>query len=307
MVVQKAERPVSEVVQHHLFRLMDLYSLHIRPLTREELDIAVEWAASEGWNPGLNDADVFWETDPEGFVGVELNGELIASGSIVSYNGQYGFMGFFIVKPELRSQGIGTKLWFHRRDLLRSRLNPDAAIGMDGVFDMQDWYAKGGFNFSHRNLRMQGKAQPGLMADQVVPIPDIPFDHLREYDEKRFGFDRATFTRAWVNMPDSTAFAYVEENYIQGYGLIRRCREGYKIGPLFAEHAEAAEALFQALSSQVVGKPINLDVPEINAAAMGLAERHGLTEVFGCARMYHGKAPRIDWNKIFGVTTFELG
>ena len=52
---------------------------------------------------------------------------------------------------------------------------------------------------------------------------------------------------------------------------------------------------------------INLDVPEINTSAMGLAKRHGLSEVFGCARMYYGEAPNIDWNKIFGITTFELG
>ena len=145
------------------------------------------------------------------------------------------------------------------------------------------------------------------MANQIVHISDVPFDHLREYDEHRFGFDRATFTRAWIHMPESTTFVYVEEDHIQGYGVIRKCREGYKIGPLFADNPEAAEALFQALSSQVVGKSINLDVPEINTSAMGLAERHGLTEVFGCARMYYGDAPKIDWNKIYGITTFELG
>ena len=145
------------------------------------------------------------------------------------------------------------------------------------------------------------------MADGIVHFSEIPFDHLNEYDAQRFGFARATFTRAWVHMPESTTFAYLKEDFLQGYGVIRKCREGYKIGPLFADHAEAAEALFQALCSQVVGKPINLDVPENNAAAMGLAERHGMSEVFGCARMYYGEAPHIDWNKVFGITTFELG
>ena len=59
---------------------MTLDHLRIRPLTREEFDIAVEWAANEGWNPGLHDADVFWKTDPEGYVGAELDGELVATG-----------------------------------------------------------------------------------------------------------------------------------------------------------------------------------------------------------------------------------
>ena len=36
---------------------MDLSQLKIRPLTREEFDVAVEWAAAEGWNPGLHDTE----------------------------------------------------------------------------------------------------------------------------------------------------------------------------------------------------------------------------------------------------------
>ncbi len=44
-----------------------------------------------------------------------------------------------------------------------------------------------------------------------------------------------------------------------------------------------------------------------NDAALALATRHGLVEVFGCTRMYHGDAPSLPWNGIYGVSTFELG
>jgi hypothetical protein len=55
--------------------------------TRDDLDIAVKWAAVEGWNPGLGDADAFWTTDPNGFVCAERADEVIATGSVVSYGG----------------------------------------------------------------------------------------------------------------------------------------------------------------------------------------------------------------------------
>ena len=42
-------------------------------------------------------------------------------------------------------------------------------------------------------------------------------------------------------------------------------------------------------------------------AAMALVQRHGMVEVFGCARMYLGKLPAVANERIFGVTTFELG
>jgi hypothetical protein len=33
-------------------------------MTQPELRIAVDWAADEGWNPGLNDAACFYAADP---------------------------------------------------------------------------------------------------------------------------------------------------------------------------------------------------------------------------------------------------
>lgn len=50
--------------------------MHIRRMTRDELDTLIEWAAREGWNPGLDDAEAFWNADPDGFVAAELNGEM---------------------------------------------------------------------------------------------------------------------------------------------------------------------------------------------------------------------------------------
>jgi hypothetical protein len=50
-----------------------------------------------------------------------------------------------------------------------------------------------------------------------------------------------------------------------------------------------------------------LDAPENNPAAMKFVQEHGMKEVFGCARMYLGPAPDLAHERIFGVTTFELG
>src|SRR3989344_3891679 len=206
----------------------------VRNMTREEFDIAVSWAAKEGWNPGLHDAGVFWDTDPKGFIVLEEDGEMIGSGSIVSYDGNFGFMGFFIVKPEYRGKGLGTDLWFYRRDALLKRLKKDSAIGMDGVFDMQPFYTKGGFKFSHRDLRMESTAQVEQYDDsRVTKIDPKDFNLIADFDKKHFGFDRRSFLKAWVFMEDSQAFKYTEGTEIKGYGVVRKCQKGYKIGPLF--------------------------------------------------------------------------
>ncbi len=282
-------------------------ALVLRGMTRAELDTLVEWAAGEGWNPGLGDAEIFWDTDPKGFVAAESGGELIGGGSIVSYGGRFGFMGFFIIRPDLRGRGLGERLWLFRRDLLRSRLAAPAVIGMDGVFNMQPFYARGGFTFANRDLRFEGVGAAAAPDAALVDLKTVPFADVARYDALHFPAPRDGFLKAWIAQPRGRALGVVRRGALHGYGVIRACRRGFKIGPLFAGDAETAEMLFRGLGDFAAGEPIFLDVPENNPHAMALARRHELREVFGCARMYYGPAPALPIGEIFGVTTFELG
>ena len=85
-------------------------ALAFRPMRRDEVDLLVDWAAREGWNPGLHDAGLFWATDPDAFLAAEVDGELIGGGAITAYGDAFGFMGFFIVRPEHRRKGLGDAL-----------------------------------------------------------------------------------------------------------------------------------------------------------------------------------------------------
>jgi GNAT superfamily N-acetyltransferase len=278
-----------------------------RQATRDEFNLAISWAADEGWNPGLADADIFWETDPSGFVCAEREGEVIATGSIVNYGNAFGFMGFFIVRPNLRGQGIGRDYWYWLRDTLRKRLTPDAAIGMDGVFNMQPFYAKSGFKFTHRNLRMEGIGQARAVDASLTDLNELPFETISAYDQQHFGFERTVFLKSWSQPKGGLALGILKNSALSGMGIIRPCLNGFKVGPLFADDPDTAEQIFRALSNHAAGQPLFLDIPENNPTAVALAERHGLKEVFGCARMYHGPAPALPWNQIYGITTFELG
>lgn len=286
--------------------------LVIRQMTRAELDLLVGWAAEEGWNPGLHDAELFWATDPGAFVAAELDGELVGGGAITCYGGEFGFMGFFIVRPEFRGHGFGDTLWHARRDRLLARLRPGASIGMDGVFAMQDYYAKGGFVFSHRNLRFRTeipeKPLPLSVGEEGIALLEkVPFEQLLDYDRSCFPASRPVFLEKWIAQPDARALGCLRDDELVGYGVVRRCQEGCKIGPLFANDLQAAEALYSHLSAFAAGGPLFLDVPENNPSAMAMVQQHGMQEVFGCARMYLGPLPAVAEERVFGVTTFELG
>ena len=54
----------------------------VRTMTRPELDVAVDWAAAQGCNPGLHDANCFHAADPEGFLIGLLEDEPVATISV---------------------------------------------------------------------------------------------------------------------------------------------------------------------------------------------------------------------------------
>ncbi|MGL6282691.1 MAG: GNAT family N-acetyltransferase [Microcoleaceae cyanobacterium] len=83
----------------------------VRRMTRSELNIVISWAETEGWNPGRDDADTFYNTDPQGFFVGVLNQEVIGAISAVAYDQFYGFIGFYLVKPEYRGRGYGYAIW----------------------------------------------------------------------------------------------------------------------------------------------------------------------------------------------------
>jgi hypothetical protein len=118
---------------------------------------------------------------------------------------------------------------------------------------------------------------------------------------------RPSFLRRWIRQPQGAAFGVQGKQRLEGYGVLRACRRGFKIGPLFADDPHIAGSLLQGLASRVPGQPIFLDTPEANPAAIELAKRHGMEPVFETARMYTKGSPAGRIDRCFGVTTFELG
>lgn len=270
-------------------------------MTKAEVGTAVDWAEREGWNPGLSDGDCYYAVDPKAFYAVLLEDRLIGSFSIMAYSDNFAFGGFYILEPEYRGQRIGLSIQEHA-----DRLAAPYNFGIDGVFEMQDRYADHGFIFSHRNIRYEGVGG-GVRPPGLVDIGSVPFDDLVRYDARHFPAKRPAFLRHWLAQPGATALAVVEDGKIRGYGQVRPCRRGAKIGPLFADTPEIAERIYAGLAAAVPGEPLFLDVPEPNSEGVALAERHGMVPVFGTARMYTKEIPDLPLDECYGVTSFETG
>jgi hypothetical protein len=278
--------------------------LTIRTMRPDEIAIAVDWAAAEGWNPGRGDAACFVTVDPDGFLLGELDGKPAATISCVNYDDAFAFLGFYIVRPDLRGCGHGLAIWNAAIAHAGSRV-----IGLDGVVAQQGNYKKSGFRLAYANVRYGGSVAPTALAVArgVVALGDVPLAAVEADDATVFPASRTAFLRCWVEASGHVGRALVRDGRLAAWGVIRPCRTGHKIGPLIADDRAAAEAVLAALVAGAGGGEIFLDVPGVNRDAVALAESLGLAPVFETARMYTGTIRPVRLERVFGVTTFELG
>jgi GNAT superfamily N-acetyltransferase len=276
-------------------------SFDVRTLTLDEVRDLIGWASQEGWNPGLADANAFHAADPDGFIGSFEGGALAAAISAVRYSPAFGFIGLFIVRPDRRGHGLGRAVW----QAGISRL-AGATIGLDGVQEQQANYRRQGFVPAYRTIRYAGEAPVGPLDPQVRPLPAEQAASVAEIDRRCFPAERGAFLADWLKAPHRT-FVHADGPRVNGYATLRQCRDGYKIGPLFAGDVDVARGLVHAAAATVPGQRIAIDVPEHNQPAVELVRALDWVPIFETLRMYRGSAPRLSDAEVFGITTLELG
>ncbi|MFG2334337.1 GNAT family N-acetyltransferase [Streptomyces sp. NPDC048604] len=285
---------------------MQQSALEITRASLADWEVVREWAAAEGWNPGLDDASAFFAQDPEGFFLGRLDGDPVSAISVVNYGDAYAFLGFYLVRPDQRGKGHGLATW--RAALAHAG---DRTVGLDGVPDQQDNYRRSGFALAHRTARWVGEAPaPAEPAPDVVPAAVLGAAALRAYDSACYPAERPRFLERWLTTPGHRALARVVDGRPTGYGVVRPAEDEARIGPLFADTPADAAVLLDALAAEAaaLGAPrIAIDVPESNAPATALATSRGLTPTFETARMYTGPIRPMTHARIYGITTLELG
>ena len=276
--------------------------IRIERMRLGDLETALDWAAAEGWNPGLDDAAAFLAADPEGFLMGWLGAEPVACISVVRHSATFGFLGLYICRPAWRGRGFGWVLWQAGLAHLGDR-----TVGLDGVLAQQANYRESGFVLARRTVRYQG-VLGGTASGTIVPVGPAMLPELLALDRVASGVDRPGYLGTWfTDAASRRTLVSVTDGRITGVGTVRTCREGLKVGPLLAEGAAEAEAMLGALAGRLPGQALSVDVPETNAAAVSLMRRLGLRPVFETARMYRDAPPEGWVDAVFGEATLELG
>ncbi len=279
-------------------------SYHIQVANANQIKLMINWARLEGWNPGLKDEILFPLVDPAGFFIGLLDNKPINAISNVKYSNDFSFLGLYIVEPSYRHQGFGYQIWQHAL-----KCSGNANCGLDGVASEQVNYIKSGFKLAHRNIRYKFINQIfNYRQNNLILANRVSVDQILNYDKSFFPASRKNFLPSWVNSDKAESLLYQDNNQILGYGVIRRCYEGYKIGPLFANSIKIAESILYGLCSMIkLNELIYLDTPELNLQAKQLVESLGMQMIIETSRMYNKYIPDISLNRTCGITSFEIG
>ncbi|MET9433956.1 GNAT family N-acetyltransferase [Streptomyces sp. NPDC006551] len=280
--------------------------LQVSPATLDDWALVRTWAADEGWNPGVSDAAAFFAQDPEGFFLGRVDGEPVSAISVVNYDDRYAFLGFYLVRPDRRGLGHGLATW--RAALAHAG---DRTVGLDGVPAQQANYRRSGFSTAYRTARYVGEIPvTAAVAPDVVPAARVDPAAIAAYDDACHPAGRPRFLAPWLTTPGHRALARIVDGRPTGYGVVRPAQEEARVGPLFADTPADAAALLDALAAEARAfgsRRIAVDMPEANPAAARLARERGLEPTFETARMYTGPIRPVAHERIFGVTTLELG
>lgn len=269
-------------------------------LTLQEVERLVDWAAGEGWNPELGDAAAFRAADAEGFIGAFVDGEMVAGISAVAHGERFGFIGLYICHPKRRGEGHGKAVWDAGMARLGNRI-----IGLDGVVEQQANYRRMGFEPDYETIRYSGDAAGLTPGGDIRPLTHDLIADVLAYDRGCFRAPRPAFLEGWLQPPRIARVA-TNSRGVCGYGVARQCREGFKVGPLFADDTEIALQLLAALADQISGT-LHIDVPAANGAFIATLQAAGLSPGFSTTRMYRGGTPGNAQARVFGITTLELG
>ncbi len=271
-----------------------------RTATLGEIELMLDWAADEGWNPGLADARAFQEADPQGFFVAEAEGQPVAAISVVNHSPQMAFLGLYICRPDYRGRGIGYALWTHALNHAGAR-----TVGLDGVPAQEANYAKSGFGLAGRTRRLEGALDRSDTPPPLATVADL--EAIARLDRAANGYDRPAFLAAWTAQSDSrkTVLTRTPQG-ITGFATARLCRGGCKIGPIVAPTVDEALTLARQAASALGRTSVVIDTPD---APQGLGQRlqdMGFEESFATARMYRGPAP---WPgpTLQAIATMELG
>lgn len=284
-------------------------ALAVDSLTRADVPDAMGLSRQAGWNQVPADWHRLLDLEPAGCFAGRVDGDLVATGTLVTYDDAVGWIGMVLVDEDHRRQGYGTAMFDRVLGYADER---GVAAGLDATDAGREVYRKRDFVDVTPIERWCGElsaadapVEPSTSHVGVVSADDGDrVDAVCEFDQRAVGVDRSELVRHLLGEDGTTILTAGEE--VRGYATVRPGREHDHLGPLVASSRADAEALV-AGAADVVERSVLVDVLDVEFAESVLEPR-GMEPQRRLTRMVADEPePLLVGEAVRAAAAFELG
>lgn len=278
--------------------------MRIRRLDRDDLDAAFALSTQAGWNQLRPDWRRLLDLYPEGCFGGTVDGDLVATTTVATYDGAVSWIGMVLVDEAHRRQGYGSAIFEHA---LAETLDADVpVVGLDATDFGRPLYRESGFLDAAPIARWCGELDavaPPTGVDELGPgRADV-----HDLDRRVCGVDRSELLDALLAETGTAGFVREADGTVRGYAILRPGRDHWQLGPVVADRRADAEQLLGAAAAHlgtdtVLVDAVRTDDTDELLSAAGLEVQRTLS------RMYRGSEELALWDDaVWAAAGFELG
>ena len=267
----------------------------LRLLSAKDIAAAVELSAQAGWNQTGEDWRMLLDLAPEGCLAMEVDGELAATTTLLSYGRRLAWIGMVLTKLQYRGRGMA-------RRLLTQALAQADQVGIETVkLDATDQgtalYEKLGFRSEQTVERW---SRPGSVDAPGFRSNAHPSEEWRGADFQAFGADRSQLLEmlARRNPPFSA---------VRSYLFTRPGRQTAYLGPCVCDTPETARTLIERALETAASSGWSWDLLPQNTSAVAIAQDLAFAPRRRLLRMVRGKDLHGKEDATYAIAGFELG
>lgn len=267
----------------------------LRLMRTSDLAEAFELSAAAGWNQTLEDWRMLLDISPHGCFGIEIDGALAATTTVVCYQKQLAWIGMVLTKNEYRGRGFARNLLAYALEYVDSF--DIKTIKLDATEQGKPIYEKFGF---HEEQPVERWSRQGGASTISSASESSLNSSLLDLDRQAFVADRGLLLKTLTGR--SSAY-----QTSAGFLFTRPGRATHYLGPCVASDLTAARKLITERLSEAQDASWSWDLLPENSDAAALAKEFGFSSQRYLTRMARGKSLRGKERMIYAIAGFELG
>ncbi len=279
-------------------------SISIRRMTLGDVALGMRLKEQAGWNQIPADWHRFLALQPEGCFVAQWDDRPVATTTTCVF-GPVGWIAMVLVDQSYRHRGIATRLVQHALEYLDRR--SVSTVRLDATQFGQPVYERMGFAPQHHLVRLQGVARGECREAGMTAADAEAIDDLGGLDQAATRTDRRRLIERLVAERPAEMRLMWHDTTLAGYVMLRPGANATQIGPAVAIDEVAGRKLCDWAFARCAGKPVFVDVPLQNDAAIQWARSCGLVEQRRFARMVRGRPVNDDVSLLWASSGPEKG